>query len=193
MQQQPIEDTPLASNDQAKLMIFALLLAPSVFFFVGIIPTIFLAFGIYMMKKNQDFSHIEVAYKNFRRLTFWLSIGGFFWSIAWFMKDGGGGSDWLVPIAFISIPAFAYHLITDHLFYRPLKSHSLWVEKNGFFSAKIAPSLQTSPPKTLDIIQGEMLKHYSVADELLKWAKLKEDGHISEEEFNEARAKLLKK
>ena len=33
----------------------------------------------------------------------------------------------------------------------------------------------------------------SVADELLKWAKLKEDGHISEEEFQEARDKLLKK
>ncbi len=35
--------------------------------------------------------------------------------------------------------------------------------------------------------------HNSVADELLKWAKLKEDGHISEEEFKEARDKLLKK
>ena len=33
----------------------------------------------------------------------------------------------------------------------------------------------------------------SAADELLKWAKLKEDGHISEEEFQEARDKLLKK
>jgi hypothetical protein len=32
-----------------------------------------------------------------------------------------------------------------------------------------------------------------VADELLKWAKLKEDGHITEAEFNEAREKLLKK
>ncbi len=33
----------------------------------------------------------------------------------------------------------------------------------------------------------------AVVDELLKWAKLKEDGHISEEEFQEARDKLLKK
>lgn len=33
----------------------------------------------------------------------------------------------------------------------------------------------------------------AVADELLKWAKLKEGGHISEEEFQVARDKLLKK
>ena len=32
-----------------------------------------------------------------------------------------------------------------------------------------------------------------VGDELMKWAKLKEEGHISEDEFNEARAKLLKR
>ncbi len=45
----------------------------------------------------------------------------------------------------------------------------------------------------LNIIKGEKLKQYSVADELTKWAKLKEDGHISDEEFDEARKKLLKR
>ena len=44
----------------------------------------------------------------------------------------------------------------------------------------------------MDIIKSEKLKQYSVADELLKWAKLKEDGHITEEEFDEARKSLLK-
>ena len=47
--------------------------------------------------------------------------------------------------------------------------------------------------REVDIIKGEKLKQYSVADELMKWAKLKEEGHISEDEFNEARAKLLKR
>jgi hypothetical protein len=45
----------------------------------------------------------------------------------------------------------------------------------------------------VNIIKGEKLKQYSVADELTKWAKLKEDGHISEDEFTEARTKLLKR
>jgi len=43
-----------------------------------------------------------------------------------------------------------------------------------------------------NIIKSEKLKQFSVADELLKWAKLKEDGHITEEEFDKARKSLLK-
>lgn len=193
MQYEAIENTPLASNDQAKLMIFTVLLAPSVVFFVGIIPAIFLVFGIYMMKKNQDFSHIEIAFKNFQRLTLWLSVGGLVWSVLWALTHGTRYGDWLGPLAFMSIPAYAYRLAVDHLFYRPLKSRYMWVEKNGVFSNTRKSSTQTQPPATLDIIKGEMLKQYSVADELLKWAKLKEDGHITEQEFNEARAKLLKR
>ena len=37
------------------------------------------------------------------------------------------------------------------------------------------------------------MKSFSVADELIKWAKLKEDGHISEQEYNDARKKLLQR
>jgi hypothetical protein len=54
---------------------------------------------------------------------------------------------------------------------------------------------QTSAPEAepkMDIIKSEKLKQFSVADELSKWAKLKEDGHITEEEFDEARKSLLK-
>jgi hypothetical protein len=48
-------------------------------------------------------------------------------------------------------------------------------------------------PTGVDIIKGEKQKQYSVADELLKWAKLKEDGHITDDEFNDARKKLLER
>lgn len=191
MQYEVIENTPLASNDQAKLLIFTLLLAPTVFFVAGIIPAIFLVFGIYMTKKNQDFSHIEVAFRNVRRLTFWLSVGGLVWSVLWLITQGVSYGDWLTPIGLMSIPCFAYYLAVNHLFYRPLKSRYLWVEKNGIFSNTRISTTVT--PASFDIMKGEMLKQYSVADELLKWAKLKEDGHITEQEFNEAREKLLKK
>ena len=50
---------PLESSDQGKLLIFSLLVVPSVVFLVGVLPAIFLWFGIYMMKKNQDFSSID--------------------------------------------------------------------------------------------------------------------------------------
>jgi hypothetical protein len=74
-----------------------------------------------------------------------------------------------------------------------MNTHSEWVEKNGIFSSKRKSSTSEPEPSDVDIIKGEKLKQYSVADELIKWAKLKEDGHISEDEFNKARAKLLKR
>ena len=44
----------------------------------------------------------------------------------------------------------------------------------------------------IKIIKGENLRSYSVADELSKWAKLRDEGVISEQEFQEARNKILK-
>nr|WP_176704154.1 hypothetical protein [Pseudomonas sp.]QDK64825.1 hypothetical protein pA16J1_p11 [Pseudomonas sp.] len=41
------------------------------------------------------------------------------------------------------------------------------------------------------IIKVQNFKSYSVADELLKWSKLRDEGLVSEEEYCEARAKLL--
>jgi len=45
----------------------------------------------------------------------------------------------------------------------------------------------------VNIIKAEKFKQYSVSDELSKWAKLLEDGHITYHDFNEVRAKLLKR
>ena len=80
----------------------------------------------------------------------------------------------------------------DHLFYSPLKRHSEWVAVNGIFSGKSKSDIKSATESEVDIIQAEKLKQYSVADELMKWGKLKEEGHISEDEFNQAKAKLLK-
>ena len=41
------------------------------------------------------------------------------------------------------------------------------------------------------IIGRDSLTPYSVADELLKWAKLGDDGHITEDEYQKARMTLL--
>ena len=62
---------------------------------------------------------------------------------------------------------------------------------NGIFSTK--PKVSKSPDKKSEVntIKGENIKSNSVADELLKWVKMKEDGHISKEEYNDARKKLL--
>ena len=79
------------------------------------------------------------------------------------------------------------------LFLNILKAHSEWVPVNGIFSSKPKNSEIKTEDSEIDIIKSEKLKYYSVADELIKWSKLKEDGLISENEFNEARAKILKR
>lgn len=46
-------------------------------------------------------------------------------------------------------------------------------------------------PEKSKIIKTDNLKPYSVADELLKWTQLKDAGVVSEEEFREARDKIM--
>ena len=65
---------PLDSSDQGKLLIFSMLMVPSVVFLVGVLPAIFLAFGIYMMKKNQDFSSIDTAAHYIKRYFLLLLV-----------------------------------------------------------------------------------------------------------------------
>lgn len=209
-----MQNQPLSSNDQVKILIFSLLLAPSVVFGGGVIPALFIGFGIFMLKKNEDFSHIETAVRVVKGY-YAIALIGFILMAIYFLSTYGdpdhmtrsynyttndytGDLYWTKDDEFIissilSSIAFAYLILLHHLFFKPLKSHSEWVEKNGIFSSK--PKLLNTENNTskVDIIKGDMLKQYSVADELMKWVKLKEDGHISEAEFNEARAKLLKR
>lgn len=193
-----MKNLPLNSSDQSKILIFSILLTPAVFLVIGIIPALFLAFGIFMMKKHEDFSHVVTAVRNFRGYTLLFLIGSVLFA-AYFARSLNEENSWnrrddeffvSVVVAIISI---AYLIAVKMLFLEPLANHNSWVEANGIFSTKHRSVKTPANAVEMDIIKGEKLKQYSVADELLKWAKLKEDGHISEAEFNEARAKLLKK
>jgi len=184
-------NTPLTSNDQAKILIFGLLLLPPIFFGVGIIPAIFLAFGIGMLKKNSDFSHIETAARNFRFyvMIFVLLFAGI---LAYLAFTDNYRADFAVSLNLSMLGVAVFYLIGSKvLFLNPLRRHSKWVEKNGIFSSKPKAEKQDVESSEISIIRGENLKTFSVAGELLKWAKLKEDGLISDQEYNEARKKLL--
>jgi hypothetical protein len=173
-------------------------MAPTIFFLVGIIPTIFLGFGIYMMKTNQDFSSIDTAVKNVKGYIWLVLIGNILLTLYYCYRHLIAGEGWYYDyeislyLTFSGI-AFAYLIVIQVLFYSPLNRHREWVEVNGFFSSKLKSGKNSANKSEVEIIKGEKLKQYSVADELIKWAKLKEDGHVSEEEFNEAKNKLLKR
>jgi len=177
-------------------MIFVLFLLPTIIFFVGIIPTIFLIFGVVMMKRSSDFSHIETAVRNFRGyVMLMVAIGSLF--ALYFATTLGANDRWdrrgeeFVVSLMLTSAAVFYLIICKKLFLEPLNSHREWVERNGIFSSKSRQLAPVKDARELSIIGGERLRSFSVADELLKWAKLKEEGHITEEEFNEARKKLL--
>lgn len=193
---------PITSEDQSKLLVFALLMVPTLLFFgVGLIPIIFLSFGLTMMKRNQDFSSIDVAVKNFKRYTkLAIAIGVIVFVYNFISYNSKEDSYWRYGYVdgmwagfSIIVISFLYSVAVNILFYKPLKNHSDWVVINGIFASRKNTQSQNLDDPQLNIIKGEKFKQYSVADELIKWAKLKEDGHISEEEFNEARAKLLNK
>jgi hypothetical protein len=189
---------PMNSSDQSKILIFSLLFVPSIAFGVGVIPALFLGFGIYMMKKNEDFSHLATGIKNFNGYVTLLLISCLL--SAAYCATTFNAEDFLdryddeliISLIFAGI-CIAYLIAMKALFKTPLTAHAEWIEINGIFATKPKSGKEANPHSEVDIIKGEKLKQYSVADELTKWAKLKEDGHISEEEFNEARTKLLKR
>lgn len=193
-----MSNQPLNSGEQGKILIFSILLAPAVLFVVGLIPALFLTFGIFMMKKHEDFSHVTTAVRNFRGYTFLLLLGSALFAAycattlneedSWKRQD----EEFVLSLIGASI-CLAYLIAVNYLFLRPLANHEFWVEVNGIFSRKPRSAKTATVASEMDIIKGEKLKQYSVADELLKWAKLKEEGHISEDQFNEARSKLLKR
>jgi len=186
-----MSNEPLDSIDFTKLLIFFLIQLPIVLYGVGIIPVIFLLFGLYMTKKTDDFSHISIATKNYEiYMKLALLIGvlcTLYFGNKYVTYEGSSGSylaeEFYISL-FLTFVPFLYLVLEKNLFYKPLFTHREWVEKNGFFAKK-------TPDIT--IVKGESRKTYSVADELTKWAKLKENGHISKEEFEEAKTKILKR
>jgi hypothetical protein len=187
----------MSSGDQGKLLIFSLLIITSLIFLFGIIPAVILGFGINMMKKNQDFSSIDTAVKNFKGYYWLVLIVGVLFSLYYGNLYLGSGyrryfGEFLITLAVPGI-AFVYLIVVQVLFYSPMNKSREWVEVNGMFSIKPKLDDGSKNQSEVNIIKGEKLKQFSVADELTKWAKLKEDGHISEDEFTEARTKLLKR
>ena len=189
---------PFNSNDAGKLFVFALLIIPPIVLIVGIIPVLFLLFGVLMLRKSGNFDHIETASRNywiFCILAFFalLGIAGYF-----FLEYMGEKPDYrsnsdlgeAIAVAVWSLIPLFYIGLMEALFLRPMRANRDWIA-DKFPGTFRGPS--SSDAGEIDIIKGERLRSFSVADELLKWAKLKEDGHITEQEFSDARRKLLER
>ena len=68
-----MNDQPLTSSDNLKLLIFAMISTVTALMIVGLIPALVIFYSIFMTKKHQDFSHIDTAEK-FLKIVFLLGF-----------------------------------------------------------------------------------------------------------------------
>lgn len=179
---------PLTSSDQGKLLVFAILMTPTILFIVGIIPVIFIAFGIYMMKKNGDFSAVTVAVRNANICAGLIAAA---YIVLVFLSSSPRSDDGFYAMLGAIVVLAGFIISVQLLFYAPLKAHRDWVATNGIFSKTKKVDRAIQGGRQPDIIKGEKFKQYSVADELLKWSQLRDGGHITDEDFSRAKEKLL--
>lgn len=128
-----MKNKPMTSNEHFKLFIFFLLLIPTILLLVGIIPVLFLGFGIYMMKKNKDFSYIDTAVEIFKSYTWLVFVGLVVLTMCIFADLRY--DEKLIMAGIAGIP-YAYIIMVHYLFFAPMNAHREWVEVNGIFLTK---------------------------------------------------------
>jgi len=167
-----MNNQPLSSSDQFKILIFLLLLIPPVVFYgIGLIPAIFIGFGLFMMNKNKDFSYVVSAEKNFKIffkiiMAIIVAILSLSFIIAVITNEFSSNADdfeLVLGYLFSAGVCLAYIILSNVLFFDVLKAHSEWVEINGIFSNR---AKQKNSTTKADIIENENLGKNSVADEL---------------------------
>lgn len=178
-----MSNNKISSSDLVKITFFVILQIPFIFPILwGIIPSIILLIGFFISKRDANIETLKKAIricKFYASLTAIIVIGV---TIYIFINDEYYRQD---PLSYIILPMFLclfglflYLLFLDLLFYKPLINNSYFV----FSSEK----------KTqLNILGSENMKSYSVADELLKWKELKDQGLISESEFEDMKKKII--
>lgn len=193
---------PLTGAARSKVGFFVALMLPAIVFFgVGLVPALVLLWGWFMMRRARDFAYVRSSVTVVKGLLLLVTAGcviAALVNVFIFSNVQPDSSGWdyqrehlehAVFSALLGCIPLAYLLALHHLYLKPLGLHGEWVERHGIFASKSKEATNDD----VDIIKGERLKSYSVADELLKWAALKDQGHITKDEFNEARRKLLQK
>lgn len=180
---------PLSSTDHTKLVGFILLMLIAIASVgIGVLPALLLIYGIFMAKYQRDFTYIEGACKWSMVI---IVVGALVGTFSLFVTfDSGRGRSFFILCILVYISAGIYILAIKKLFLAPLSEHKEWVIHNGIFSNKTKVTKpRAAASVNIPITKG--VSQYSVADELLKWTKLKNDGVVSEEEFNAAKSQLL--
>lgn len=177
---------PLQSSDYAKLVGFTVLMALSLY--LAVIPAVILVYVLLAAKDKKEFALIEagVRYcKIYFALLVLAALGPQLYLIIEGEKD-------LLPFLLLPlVVGFAYTIGLNKLFLDPLATHREWVVEYGIFKKNANPAMAEQVAEKVQFVRFENANAVSSADELIKWIRLKEDGHITEEEFQTMRRKSL--
>jgi hypothetical protein len=189
---------PLSGREQA--LVLSSIFLMSILWPLSIISLLLFLLGLFLMRKNEDFSYLV----NTIAIVQWgflltLALSAMYGSYLYFTAKQLGYNffesfpeDEHLTIVILAVASLAGYFIVKYMLLRPLRLHHEFVEKYGIFASKPSKN-KARKAKQIAITQSESLRSYSVADELMKWANLKDGGHISQDEYDDARSKLLQR
>lgn len=183
----------MPSEDIAKVLVFIIFQLFLSLIIVGLIPSLIILLGFLLAKRDGKVSTFKVSVKlSIYYAYIIVSIGIFFNLLNFSSKEQYykhlrtydsyseyilvelvGNSLWFV------IAAIVYSVIIKKLYEKPII--------NNFSS--ISPKMNGE----FNIYNTENFKRYSVADELLKWKALKDQGLITDLDFEKMKRKILNK
>jgi hypothetical protein len=190
---------PLPPVDQAKAFFFFVLLIVLIGAGgAGILLILVTSWGLYRMRSTHEFSYLDTVFIIHKGFAAIASIGlSTIIAYAVFEYWHRHFDDWFAEyvvyliLSLLIYPVYCYLLNT--LFYAPLSKHKEWVVANGIFATTEAKEKEprTTPLISLPTFSIKTSSNLSVADEVVKLNKLKEDGLVTQDEFDKLRKALL--
>ena len=187
---------PLDGTERIMIIGYFVGLVATIFF--GIIPIIICLGLIFIIKKDKSIKSLESGKKIFLG---YLILLGFILSISCFVvaQDYAEYTSErylryarnynILGLIVVPLGAYLIYLISNILFFNIIKKHEEWIINNGIFTD--FKGEKSFIEKTTEKIQTIQKESTNTADELLKWAELKEKGLITDEEFQKAKEKIL--
>ena len=187
---------PLDGTERIMIIGYFVGLVATIFF--GIIPIIICLGLIFIIKKDKSIKSLESGKKIFLG---YLILLGFILSISCFVvaQDYAEYTSErylryarnynILGLIVVPLGAYLIYLISNILFFNIIKKHEEWIINNGIFAD--LKDEKSFIEKTTEKIQTIQKESTNTADELLKWAELKDKGLITDEEFQKAKEKIL--
>ena len=174
----------LSGTERVMISSFLFLLVASSFFFgFGIILTfIYLAF-FYISKKDKKIKYLYNVKKILLLYICTLLVISIITALAVRYNDV------TYTILIILLTKSIIYFLSDILYFNIIKRHEKWILNNGIFADYKGE--KSFIEKTTEKIQTIKKESTNTADELLKWAELKEKGLITDEEFQKGKEKIL--